>query len=326
MGFPSSSDHQNMTNYYVIYNLTMHDASVLYACDMRPLNESQCEHSGHVVEVLRCSEVEATVRLSNYVIKCDKDKNYYISNIKTIQHDVQTDSHTPEIVRIINIAAEALMFAFRPTERTHERIQNLLNMLYRSDNDVVRSSEFLSLLDTQENSVNTIYRDDAHILLHAVNVTDVFDLNMYVNNTYVNVIHDCESVCVQSLLSDHRSFETHSAIERDGHGCAMRLLTTHMPWHYYNTTHGTLNAAQIQQNTISIALSGISAVCGMSIATCVYVYYSSSNFARNIRKRLSNFVHRAHNTKEVKKRSNIYLLHPWDEAQQDEAETAFITS
>ena len=69
----------------------------------------------------------------------------------------------------------------------------------------------------------TVDRHNVEVSLHNENARNDMRLSRYINNTYVNVVHDCEHICTQVVLSDNAQFMSTADDRAYGTRCARVL-------------------------------------------------------------------------------------------------------
>ena len=200
----------------------------LRMCRTNPLNTTECEHRGHSLSILRYERDNILVKLQYdaYGVKCDEDSRYYVTDIKTQQRDViyDIDEH------LAKVAIITLMFAHNPTPVSCDRLSTVIAKgILRSSQKTTGYMSFLEdLLHSKRNESDT----GAHALkIDPVQYASAqskriaaASLNEYVNNTYVNFVHDCNRICAQPILGYSDHFVTHDTVEQHGMLCTHRLI------------------------------------------------------------------------------------------------------
>ena len=149
-------------------------------------------------------------------------------------------------------------YAIDPLNRA-EAIQRFLNVAYMptahvrniSDAEVAMATAVIHVtLDEAINPFNHIDREHVSVLLSPTRMTHNIaeHLNAYVNNTYVNIVHDCNTACSQAVLSDKRNFMSLNAVANYGMLCAHRILELNNV-SQHTTTMLTTAATQTTEST-----------------------------------------------------------------------------
>ena len=210
--------------------------------DVAPHTRAQCdrgngpqegEYVGHSVSIVRYSNSDPQVMRYSpgasqaiyYDSRILNDYGHYSAEFS----DSFRSNKVDQLRR-----SRALYYSADPFGRADE-IYRLLELeasvtnisISRHELLLARSVEF-SMLALNENKLNHIDRTHVPVLLSSVNVSDISaeSLHTYINNTYVNIIHDCQTVCSQSVLSDRPQFLLLSEMQRYSLLCVNRILET----------------------------------------------------------------------------------------------------
>ena len=148
---------------------------------------------------------------------------------------------------------------------------------------------------TQENVVNTLAPENtttAGITYHYMR-----SASSVVNNTYINVVHDCENVCVRAVFSNETGFMPTGIIKAHVSQCVEELAAI--------STRGEIDdrsAVSVRDNHDSIAAStayGVGALAFVAFGACAtFVTFAAcgrNQIAANIRARLSRIANRITN-------------------------------
>ena len=230
----------------VIEKLAPYDTEVMLQCDMQPLNMTVCEHIGQTLSILRRTRNStiATLYHKVYKITCNNG-DYAIQTLSSETYNIEHNDNIYDNVAVASTAATTLMFAFQPTKRMF--IHKLINEIYGATLPIQRPiHKLITMLDKRNNRLNTIDIDSAHISLRNVNVTRALQLNAHINNTYVNMIHDCHNVCSHILLCNGHKVIPSYAVLADSVECIYKLSDARK---LYTTVY-------IEDDDIGVSLSG----------------------------------------------------------------------
>ena len=203
-------------------------------CTEHALSKEKCEHKGQAFSVLQGDEEGTIVRAqqSVYTVQC-QDSKYSVTSVVTRQRDVSDKEDAHGIMEAMFIARDP-GDAFNLLHLDH--LLSLEDALY-SPRDFQQGPSYglESMLDSKGNELNVF--NPSHITLSLHNVSDVNarQLYRYINNTYLNIVHDCERICIHSTLGNDAGFRHVGDIERDGIMCAQKLSAhrgPHVPQAY----------------------------------------------------------------------------------------------
>ena len=240
MGLPEKYlSLENQREYMLIYNLREHANvfnRIAYKCNIHSIDNrniscvSDCDpynlssvtpaYIGQAVEVVRHERkgILAQMQQYNYKIQHTTGK-YSVSDVHTAHADLKYGESAPALHAI----------AFTHDTEAQQRVESLGAML-QQQNTLLKSTETtnrtVELLNSNE-ELSTNIRTQI-----VVNNTDATDTQIRriaarVNNTYINVVHDCDRLCVQSALSDNDVFLSGGTVTRQGLLCARRLAELH---------------------------------------------------------------------------------------------------
>ena len=214
----------------LVYNITEEYAtSMLRICDK---HKTEREHIGQAISILHIQD-SVLIRAQHYEYSTKRDASgqYYVTHVNTSEYSISNitqDHHA--LSELSRIVSTALMFAFRPREL--HRMHNVYDLLCMMSNQMHTYNPqplqpLRIMLAKNENSVNAIDTKAANIHIKHANVTDTLSMNAYVNNTYVNIVHDCERLCVYSMLSDEPDYMLTDVVKKHGLLCS-RALSQHL--------------------------------------------------------------------------------------------------
>ena len=253
----------------------------------KKLKSCDSHYLGSALSVLRddddCKTI-ARVQRYTYTVQCfdRKDRLYcYASHITIKQRNIESlDDHDAYITMALELAHTQTISWSIVNHLMHAK--NLLVTSYKPQQHISLSEQ----LSKQRNSVNAIYKEKVKVLLSSTNVDDVSSLNAYLNNTYVNIVHDCDRVCVQSVLSDNAQFMQLREVEKYGLLCVNRIQTSDRLSRlqhnntYNNRAHNSDRAATITLYTFLLLCLG----CTVCLSCAAYCSVNNSPLARTIRR------------------------------------------
>ena len=221
MGFPEynfSTIEAHKKNRHV--RSTVLRTGKIHKCHERIHSSSECEYRGIALSALRQrhSGTKLRVQQHSYSIKCYKDRSgkihYFVPYAHTKRLDVRSLEESDSISMALSIAYDPLAHHDFVSELLSK--PSLLRVAYRPQ----LSLRLDQLLSKQSNPYNAIDKERTTISLDGVKVTPDTKLHAYVNNTYVNIVHDCnETVCIQPILSNRRNFMPLNETENYGLLC-----------------------------------------------------------------------------------------------------------
>ena len=185
-------------------------------------------YRGFALSILRQEDKE------NDILARMRQYNYRIANLDGVVTAKITDSYTVSLSYADESLAQkavylALYYSTDPVKRASQ-IHELLPLEHKistqkdtqGDPIGIRADTIIYMFSKQENAVNHI--DTKHVkVLTSKFIPDSDDLHAYLNSTYVNMVHDCKTVCSQSVLSDAEVFMEAKSVEKYGLLCADAL-------------------------------------------------------------------------------------------------------
>ena len=257
---------------------------------------TNCQYIGHAVAILRMDDINITAKVQrySYVVNSNDNGAYYVDDMVTHYSDTESSQHATWV-------ASALRLAMAATEGTNVAfIRDVLQMdtqYSARDNSVAKNATLAQLFSKDANSFNAIDKAHTIVSLHGVNVTNTTVLNQYVNNTYINIVHDCNSICTQSVLSNAPNFMSIRDVKQHGLWCAniLSTYTTDMLTTNHSDVTTTVNKTIANANDTSAATVAASVVGVLCLSMCgaftLFIQRSKSQFAQNTRNRLARMVH-----------------------------------
>ena len=240
--------------------------------------EQQNQYFGHALELqiqdIGAESAVSTVRSARYTLSGDNDTEVYEDNdMRIVSMNISESRSSYE--RLAPIVHAAI---------THEPtyIQDAINY-FRVDNNTVGTGAFRRL-NISSNS----------------NDTDVRMLGL--TNVYINLIHNCDTVCVTSEINGNNSASiTRHGIMRDSMLCLQEITQEHSTelTAKYNTTHirrassrgvdTPLRSTRPVITTVPTILT-VSAFGLMGILLMVYMVITDYPGARRIHERISRII------------------------------------
>ena len=233
-----------------IYDVRMHAmpyfTSIMDTCnndERYRLNGDKCEYVGEHMEVLRYISEPVTTELNrphNYIaimrrkpyrLKCSSNGTYYINEDNDVYEYVKHNEPSDTV--------SLLKFARHPFNDTAGGL-NALQHLLHNEQSVVTSQMVLGLSD---------YIDRQHVYIRLNNTKTMSDDEVLakVNSTYVNVVHDCNTLCAQSVLSVSDTWVSQHERKKYSLLC-MHKLQRHHTIESFKTDKYTLKAASVTES------------------------------------------------------------------------------
>ena len=197
------------------------------------------EYHGFAIDILPQESSNTLVSMQIYNYHVDPVSRQISSRPQTVTtHDISHNDHSIEQ----HMAQVALYSAFSPLQRARD-IYKLVNLRivrqlinsytwplqdpYEANDELIalRTHTIRQMIEKQRNKLNHIDRVHAQLLLHNVNVSDTSkDLHPYINSVYVNIVYNCTAICVNTVLSDRRSWRNKNQIPLTEQWCTHRIL------------------------------------------------------------------------------------------------------
>ena len=216
------------------------------------------QYVGSAISILRDSDrTNIHVRCYEYTVQRREDDEYCVDNLISIQPDVSIQPDAHDIFHAIVIQS-SLTFAANPT------LLNGLNVA----NDMIHSKNIWNITHTRSNT------SDINAIHMAFNDA---------NHTYINVVHDCQSVCVHATLNNASHFVQTGAIKQDGIACVNDLVT--------NSIHIKTIDNNTHRDTALTVLGGVSLL--LAGGACVVCAVYGSKLITRVRNVLVSTIHSA---------------------------------
>ena len=269
-----------------------------YECSRRPFLASQCDYSGHAFSVARRNNrgLIAQIKYYRYYIACN-EYGYYAMDMKTSHRDVFDDGAVPYSV------SSTLYFARNTTSRDGTSL--MISILDKQDvlynvRDGLWSTQHLMDMLSYSDKDGVVDRSSTAVVINNTLVDDVNTMiQANIGSTYVNIIHNCSRICIQTRLSDTVEFVPAMDVQRHGLLCLHEIFeadklaaatqtaaaqkttqqsveqstkqtTTQSTYDAYNVTQNFTQSTNVTQNTTDTL------VCDLSC--CIHEYadaYSS---------------------------------------------------
>ena len=267
------------------------------------LDSDTCDMSGQTMEVLRYDRDGILAKLQRrfYVVKCDEDGNYHVRVIRTAQHDLKYNEYSITTI-------SALMAAHRPYNDFFGGANFLTNLVV----DRIMITHNYSVSDEVARYIRGVKHhgiDREHVDI-GFNYTGMSDTALLsaVNSTYVNTVHDCHTLCAQSVLNGSHEFMSEDDFTRRALLCVRAIVgetqdsrvekivneTDSSYVKIVNETDSSYverSAMQVQSqgyNGAGAAAGAITIMLVSSIAAGVFIARSKSQFAQSVRGRIVN--------------------------------------
>ena len=305
MGFPESNlpplDGQRY--YTLVHQLHLNSTDPIHNyCNRSNANEN--EYYGFSVSILHPlrEDILADVRHIGYTVYLEGEE-YKVEKKAAIMGEIasifsnMSSTLLPKLTRSTQAAMDG---SIQPTQLGP--MYDFLNTMYTADIafDEVEAKASRAIMQqiTHERHADTccawqLVSGNVSVKLHPGTQTVRKEIYDYVNNTYLNVVHDCERMCIQSVLSDNSSFMSEQNIDNYGLLCVRRLLETR--------TQGTTVMNNELCNTCILSVSGIIiGVSAVSIsAASLFATFNNSKYAKTVRSYISRTIQAIRGTQNV---------------------------
>ena len=304
-----------------------------YSSDQTILPQANCntthegQYFGSALELQVADDARSTTRVDSvqYTITCDSHSATCSIDDKRVDEYVTTNESVLPIV----LAAET---------HSPSHVQDAINYFENEHKaSESRSEESTSRIDTHEHDTLSSERMNT-------STAEVMHMIGAVNSTYINVVHDCEKVCVTSEINHIPATDIRQRIQRDGLLCVQRIdgantaeLTTnaHLSSASQTKQKGIRRthtkiinmpiATNVKEPTIIPTIMVISIVGVMGILLAIYMFITDFPAARGIHESISRTIRnlrRTKDTKETRERISDVVIED-TEAQAHDAEYIF---
>ena len=174
--------------------------------------------------------IAATLRVGSYKINYTCNE-YHIDNLKTRDYNFTYSNNDYDVTAFI---LSTLRYTHHPFTKMGGlgaliELLNPATLFEKVKTDLLERAHAISLLNEKDyylhvQHTKVILNDTA--ITHKTNTEK---LAQYVNNTYVNIVHDCSKICAHTVLSNKHDFMTTSMAEHYSLLCTHRLLEFSAP-------------------------------------------------------------------------------------------------
>ena len=292
MGFPEHNlpPLTGQRNYINVGRLQSNIGEINRQCRSYEHSLSEYTFFGQALSVLHYQRdgIRLKAQQHNYVLKCYKDaqnkEHYYVTYVHTKQRTVRDSEESDAISMALSLAYSPIASVQDEFLGTILSRQSMLHVTHMPR----LSFGLAEMLSTQYNFFNIIDPEHTHVSVNT-KITPYTNLHAYINNTYLNILHNCDRVCVQSVLSDNTTFMPFNATENYSLLCIhrlkeLRLLADIVAKPQDTTTETTTMRSRIdaRSSDIEIALPSITAMALLS-AGMLYVVCGKDRYAQSIR-------------------------------------------
>ena len=293
-------------------------------CTPYNLNTTENEMRGQTTEILRLrdgdeNDVFAILKKQSYTIKHDQNGSYYVNMTEITQEEFRLDNGSATIMCVLNSARKPYDDYDGGVYYIHDAISPY-TLSFPGDTGELKG--FLS------GAINFgVDREHVDITFNHADMSDAALLDA-VNSTYVNIVHDCNVMCFQSVLSGRQTLMSNDEIAQSG------LLCTNMILEYSSMPHDGMPrvVAHEQRDSISasenapqtlntVALASGAAVVGVlvsGIAVGIAVSLGGSRIVQYIRQRTRNALQYKARSDDETIESEMRAAAIQDEAQSSE--------
>ena len=261
-------------------------------------NISTCDMQGRMMEVIHQHRIQDNiqyrVRQQFYTVNCSSDGKYYVTKTNASQYNLTIHQYSRMVDWTIRTSKNPRGTYFTKIGTGQDGIVFVLNSLY--DDLSIRSARAIPNILTKR-STEMVDRDHTQILFNSTDMSDSEYLSA-INSTYLNTLHNCETLCAQSIVSGDFEFLPFTSIEQYALLC-MRGLLDQFPEKVGVPQIPTTQAAQVTApqaanvaEPVDIAAISGGAISALLVVPCVIfgaiVSFGNIAFARNIRRRICN--------------------------------------
>ena len=273
MGFPNDNlpSLDGQRDYTIIYNLTTHNQlykAVAHKCHNNAHSSQGCKktckqhtgscgqtYTGAFMEILRYAKdnILAKLQHSTYSVKCDNNGEYNILDIETYRYNLIYPRLDPDIRLVITAAhspattdGEAALINLMSRQRVLHESYAASSILGKLENyRMLFGEDIYTHIDRKHAQIliNETYKDNVDYM------TDEY-LRYLLSNTYVNVVYDCNTMCVQSIMSMTNSLAQESEITHYGLLCTHRILGLSTHYKAATTTQPLIASMHTTQNSM----------------------------------------------------------------------------
>ena len=333
MGFPESNlpplDGQRY--YTLVHQLSSNPAERAYRpCERHGMYENV--YYGFSVSILHPTrkDILADARHISYTVYLEGEE-YKVNYTSLAQGRIVLPSEEQDTLshKFIRATQAAFQGSIQPT-RQLGAIYDLLNTMYTENisNSVARAAKAIMQQLTIERGASSMQGferiDEKHVQLMLTHeqqqVPKRHIYAMYINNTYVNIVHDCERMCIQSVLSDNSSFMSEQNIDNYGLLCAHKLLgareqkdALNALQHVRHRAHKPCNACTLSATNITI-----NALVVAINAAALFITFNNSQCATAVRSHISRIANIFRGTHRLDQTSEISAIEEIDDAHKVE--------
>ena len=270
-------------NYISIYNIDADRTILPYVtCQQHPLDKS--EYIGQAFSILLYNvhaQKQMHVQHSKYKVHYNEDQ-YSVVNVTIRQRDADSKLFLFGVSNALTYFPDHMEPLFGDIYDVLNQKDALYSML-----DAYEPLAVLAVRHKFQTEVQRVNRNRVRVLLNGHHADNV-NLPAYINNSYVNIVHDCEHFCVQSTISNERAFMPLQNITQDSLLCISALTEARKPNYAIDTkTHTCNNDVKcITSIVITVALPIIAGGILLS-----FIVHSYRNMSKALRSRVSYVVH-----------------------------------
>ena len=176
-----------------------------YECSQRQFSYNKQEFIGHAISIARMHDVGLIAKVKHYRYLMDYDIEYgvyRVTDMRTAERNVFDFGVAPYSV------TSTLRFIRNTTK--HDNAAALLSMLEYKDvlynrlDSILATKTLVNMWSPNNTGIRDI--DSKHVPVYQ-NDTRLYadrntSLHAYLNNVYVNIVHNCSSVCIQTIATE----------------------------------------------------------------------------------------------------------------------------
>ena len=272
---PSLSEEER--NYTLVQPLTSNPLSPSY----KPCgNEtSSQEHYAFSVSVsIDSDNAFSETMYYSYTIQTTENEQYDIKKSYVTEYSTVIATNHTHYPMLTCITQAAVYYAVDPAKH-RGAIHDFLNAIYVEHISDIETQAAKAMMQQTllEYDPKVFRRVDAEYVRILSSHGDAMNMYKHINSVHVNVVHDCESVCAQAILSDTRALfslqnMTLQNMTEYGLLCTRRLLET--------KDTQCKKCTDCEKHIYSIAISSAVVV---GCVTSLFITYSNSKCAKAVR-------------------------------------------
>ena len=329
---PSLSGHGHYTLVHYLPTNPTDPAHKL--CDRKHVHED--EYYGFSVSILRPISDTVLVKVRHYRrdVRMNNGK-YERKNKASVTGSIfsifanESSVLSSSLIR----ATQAALYGSRWPQRLGP-MYDFINAIYTADEDIstIEITAATAMIQ-QITTVNGHPRksmppiSDSVLVLLSDHTNCTRDMYRCINNTYVNIVHNCERMCVQSVLSDNVGFMSEEDVDNYGLLCMHRLLAIDNSIETQHSTQNVINITKthndIYKECETCVLSATNIAINTSVIICsifaLFIAFRNSKCAKVIHENVLRISRTMRGTSKIHCEDDTQRLEEIYDEQNEEA-------